>query len=385
MKNWKAAETTQPVSSIRVVLFIGSLSMGGAERQFIELAKGLNDRGFDIEVMLNSSGGPFQTELKDAGIPFAVLHLGSVWALPLYLFRALSALRRFRPHIVYGFMGSGMKSTIFNFFVRDYKTIWGVRSSNIEPMQNSLSLKFAGWLDRILSRFADAIIYNSHAGMIDRLAKGWADQDSHVVANGVDFERFKPHSHLRAEMRERWSIKPEQVVLGMLARQDPMKDHKNLISALALLADPTVVLVLTCERDGPMSTLLQSHASALGVTDQLLYVGHSTPPEQLLNMLDIYVQSSLYGEGFPNAIGEAMSVGLPVVATDVGDCKRIIGKHGKIVPASDSESLAAALRFTIDKLPHKSGSDSRQRIIDNYSIDAMVSHTLDVFSKVMKK
>jgi len=385
MNNSEPAAIAQSTPSLRVVLFIGSLSMGGAERQFIELAKGLKGRGFDIEVILNSPGGPFLPELEDAGIPFSVIHLGTVWTLPLYLFRALSVLRSIRPHIVYGFMGSGVKSTIFNFFVNDYKTIWGVRSSNIEPMQNSWPLKFAGWLDRVLSYFADAIIYNSHAGMIDRLAQGWADKNSYVVVNGIDFGRFKPCSHPRAEMRERWSINPEHTVLGMIARQDPMKDHKNLVRALALLTDPEVRLVLTCELDGPMSAILQSHALALGVADQLIYVGHAVPPEQLLNMLDIYVQSSLYGEGFPNAIGEAMSVGLPVVATDVGDCKRIIGKHGKIVPAGDSESLAAALRSTIDELPYRSGRASRQRIIDNYSIDAMVGNTLDVFSKVMKE
>ncbi len=381
----KSTATAQSTPSMRVLLFIGSLSMGGAERQFIILAKGLKARGFDVKVMLNHSDGQFLPELKKAGIPFSVIHLGSIWTLPLYLLRAISVLRRTRPHIVYGFMGAGIKSTIFNFFVKGYKTVWGVRSSNIEPMQQGVSLKFARWLDCALSRYADAIIYNSHAGMIDRTTQGWADKNSYVIPNGIDSERFKPSPRLRVEIREHWSINPEHTVLGMLARPDPMKDHSGLISAFALLADTNLRLVLTCEYHDPMSTALRAHAATLGVADQLVWAGHTTPPEQLLNMLDIYVQSSTYGEGFTNAIGEAMSIGLPIVATDVGDCRRIVGKYGKIVPPGDSEALAAALRHLINELPHWDNRAPRQWVIDNYGIDAMVDNTLDAFSKVMKE
>lgn len=367
----------QSAYSGRVLLFIGALSMGGAERQFIALAKGLKNRGVDVEVMLNYSGGHFLPELEKAGIRYTVIHLGSAWTLPLYLLRAISAIRSIQPDVVYGFMGAGIKSTIFNFFLPSFKTIWGVRSSNIEAMQLGPSLKIAGWLDCKLSRFADAIIYNSNAGRMDRKALGWVDINSCVVPNGIDSERFKPCDLTRQETRERLGLRPEHIVFGMLARLDPMKDHLNLLSAFALLLNPDLRLVLTCEEHVPSSVFLRAKASELGITDKIVWAGNTVRSEHLLNALDIYVQSSA-SEAFPNAIGEAMSIGLPIVATDVGDCRCIVGDFGWIVSAKDASALADGMHQAFDALPLWNSQLPRSRIISEFSVELMADSTLSV-------
>jgi Glycosyltransferase Family 4 len=92
----------QVLKGKRVLLFIGALSMGGAERQFVALAKGLKQRGVKVQVLLNYEGGDFLPELQTAGIQYTVLHLGTAWSFPWYLLRAISALRRIRPDVVYG-------------------------------------------------------------------------------------------------------------------------------------------------------------------------------------------------------------------------------------------------------------------------------------------
>ena len=368
----------QSAYSGRVLLFIGALSMGGAERQFIALAKGLKNRGVDVEVMLNYSGGHFLPELEKADIRYTVIHLGSAWTLPLYLLRAISAMRSIQPDVVYGFMGAGIKSTIFNFFLPSFKTIWGVRSSNIEEMQLGVSLKIAAWLDRVLSRYADAIIYNSHAGMTDRIALGWANLSTHVISNGIDYERFKPCALTKQETRERLGLRPEHIVFGMLARLDPMKDHSSLLSAFALLVNSDLRLVLTCEEHVPSTAFLRAKASELGITDKIVWAGNTVRSEHLLNALDVYVQSSAYGEGFPNAIGEAMAIGLPIVATDVGDCRRIVGDFGWVVSVKDSSALADAMYQALEALPLWDHHLPRCRIISQYSIERMVDSTLSV-------
>lgn len=374
------ASHIQKVYAGRVLLFIGALTMGGAERQFIVLAKELKKRGVDVEIMLNYSGGHFLPELEREDIRYTIIRLGSVWTIPLYLIRAISAIQRIRPDVIYGFMGAGVKSTIFNFFLPRFKTIWGVRSSNIEAMQLGISLKIATRLDCILSRYADAIIYNSHAGMQDRAALGWKNDNIHVVPNGIDYNRFKPSDLLRDEMRQLWGLSPKHVVLGMLARQDPMKDHSNLLSAFALIADEQLRLVLTCEEHDPLTDFLLAQATGLGILDKIIWAGNKVRPEQFLNALDIYVQSSAYGEGFPNAIGEAMSIGLPVVATDVGDCRRIVADYGWIAPAGDASALAEQMHRALKALPAWRCDLPRQHIIDNYSVDRMVDTTLQVMT-----
>lgn len=370
---------------MRVLMFIGGLSIGGAERQFIALAVGLKQIGVEVEVMLNYSGGYFLEELERSGIRHTVLHLGSPLTMPVYLFRAIKVLRRYCPDIVYGFMGAGVKATVFKFIFPRFKTIWGVRSSNIEAMQKRLALKISGWIDCLLSRYADAIIYNSHAGMSDRKALGWINGSSFVISNGIDYLRFIPSELIKKEVRKQFGLEPEHIVLGMLSRLDPMKDHHSLLHAFALQSNPRLRLILTCELHATSTALLREKAVALGVFDKIIWAGHDVKSERLLNALDIYVQSSAYGEGFPNAIGEAMSIGLPVVSTDVGDCRLIVGNHGRIVPPLDSKALSDALQSIILELPHWRGQASRRHIIDNYGIDKMVISTLAVFKEVCGK
>lgn len=372
----------QKVYAGRVLLFIGALTMGGAERQFIALAKGLKSRGVDVEVMLNYPGGHFLPELEKEDIRYTILHLGSIWTLPLYFIRAFSALRSIRPDVVYGFMGAGIKSTIFKLMMPRFKTIWGVRSSNIEAMQLGASLKISAWVDRVMSPYADAIIYNSHAGMLDRSLLGWKNINNYVISNGIDYDRFKSSALARQETRERLDLRPEHIVYGMLARLDPMKDHSNLISAFALIADKHLRLVLTCEEHDPLTVLLRNKASELGIAEKIVWAGNKLQSEQFLNALDVYVQSSAYGEGFPNAIGEAMSIGLPVVATDIGDCRRIVGDYGWIAPAGDSSELAERMQKALKALPAWNSDLPRQHIITNYSVERMVEATLQVIAEL---
>ena len=89
------------------------------------------------------------------------------------------------------------------------------------------------------------------------------------------------------------------------------------------------------------------------------------------------VSASAFGEGFSNAIGEAMATGIPVVATDVGDAKRIAGEGGIIVPPRDPAALAAAIvRLRDDPAARQAmGAAARRRIVRQFSLQ----HSLDAF------
>ena len=88
---------------------------------------------------------------------------------------------------------------------------------------------------------------------------------------------------------------------------------------------------------------------------------------------DIACSSSAWGEGFSNAIGEAMASGLPCVVTDVGDSAIIVGDTGRVVPPRDPDALAAALSSLLSTDRVALGSAARRRIENNYSLGAVVS------------
>jgi glycosyltransferase involved in cell wall biosynthesis len=97
-----------------------------------------------------------------------------------------------------------------------------------------------------------------------------------------------------------------------------------------------------------------------------------------LNGLDIVCSSSSEGEGFSNAVAEAMACGRLCVVTDVGDSALVVGDTGFVVPPKDPGALAAALIKALD-LPPQAGERARERVANEFSVDAMVERTIACF------
>ncbi len=121
-----------------------------------------------------------------------------------------------------------------------------------------------------------------------------------------------------------------------------------------------------------------SDAARLGLHGRVIWAGATKDMRAVYNALDLATLTSSFGEGFANALGEAMACGVPCVATEVGDAKRILGKAGTIVPPRDPAALAAAWRATLNRLAQEGEAlraQARQRIVTQFSAEAMVAQS----------
>jgi len=117
---------------------------------------------------------------------------------------------------------------------------------------------------------------------------------------------------------------------------------------------------------------------SLGLTNQLIWAGARDNMPAVYSALDIASSSSSYGEGFSNAIAEAMACGVPCVVTDVGDSALIVGDTGGVVAPGDHNALAAAIQHLVD-LPAKErcalGEACRARVVSEFGIDRLIQRT----------
>jgi len=105
------------------------------------------------------------------------------------------------------------------------------------------------------------------------------------------------------------------------------------------------------------------------------------------NALDIACSSSAWGEGFSNAIGEAMACGVPCVVTDVGDSAAIVAQTGTVVAPRDATGLAAAIGELIAASPesrHARGAAARQRIVEHYALPAIVAQYESLYDSLTR-
>ena len=351
---------------------ITGLDTGGAEKMLTDLATANHHAGESPLLVSLLPGGARHDSLVKVGVQ--VEEVGLVRGRPSLhgLFRLVGLIRTEKPDIIQSWMYHAdlysLIALILSGRQRQTRLYWGIRCSNMNTTHYGLTLRLVIRLCAWLSFLPNGMIANSIKGRSWHLSIGYRPKLFSVIDNGLDVSSYQSALTLREEMRDALGIDREAFVIGTLARNDPMKDYPNLLTALEKLTG-TVCIVAGHE------------TKKLPEKPGLICLGERQDAFRILRAMDVFVSASAYGEGFSNAIVEAMSCKLPVIATNVGDSRRIVGDCGIIIEPGDPSALADAIRkLKKDQiLRHDLGRRARQRIINEFSLQRMVSAYRDFY------
>ncbi|RMH36315.1 MAG: glycosyltransferase [Nitrospirae bacterium] len=366
-----------------LVVLARRLDQGGAERQLVALAKGLKCGGHNVHVVLFYGGGFFDGELTAAGVPVHFVHKSGRWDILGFLVRLILLLRKLRPAVIYSFLDvPNVLAALIRPIVGHPRLVWSVRAAGMEMRHYDWLSRLIPKLESGLSRSANAIVANSEAGKKWAISRGFPRERMCVIENGIDTDYFRFDAAGRERVRNEWKIGAEETAIGLVARFDIMKDHRNFLRACALLAAERDGLRFVCVGGGDAvyRAELDMLARRLGIADRVVWAGARANMPAALSALDIVSSSSSFGEGFSNAIAEAMACERPCVVTDVGDSARIVSGLGEVVPPRDAAGLAEGMAKMLDRIGTQPdiGYQCRARIISEFSIDRMVSRTEQV-------
>lgn len=358
-----------------------SLDRGGAERQLVVLAKGLARRGHAVSVAVFFSGGAYESEFSGAGV--CVIHLDkkSRWDVLPFLWRLVYHLRKERPAVLHSYLGvPNILAAVLKPLLPGTRIVWGVRASNVDLSHYDWLSRLAYTLERRLARFADGIIANSYAGKRHALANGFPESKLVVIPNGINTEYFQFDPEGRQQVRSEWGLGEDELLVGLVARLDPMKDHPTFLEAAGRIACVRDDVRFVCVGDGSADYVgvIKQQAAALGLTNRLIWAGARDNMPAVYSALDIASSSSSFGEGFSNTIAEAMACGVSCVVTDVGDSASIVGDTGSVVAPGDHRALAAAIQHLIALPPEERrslGEKCRARIVSEFGMDRLVQRT----------
>jgi glycosyltransferase involved in cell wall biosynthesis len=245
-----------------------------------------------------------------------------------------------------------------------------------------------GRLNRMLTPITDSFIAvaASHGQF---LAKNLGVDSSRVavIPNGVDTQRFAPFADAAAVRRE-LGIGPTAPVVGLVAALRPEKNHELFLEmaarVVAALPDAQFLLI----GDGPCRAALEHRAAELGVAEHVQFLGSRHDVPRLLAALDVFALTS-HIEANPVSILEAMSVGKPVVATNVGSIHEAVaeGRTGFLVTPGDAYQMAdRILRLLHDPLRAQAmGAAAREAVVSQWSIEAMVGGYERLIESVYEK
>lgn len=196
-----------------------------------------------------------------------------------------------------------------------------------------------------------------------------------VVPSGIDLDRFR-RARAKASPEPRgFSRQPGSMVIGSVGWLTPVKGHRDLVEAVALLLPEFPHLHVLLVGSGDLQEELTALGQGLGLGKQLHFLGHREDVEACLAVMDIFVLPSL-NEGMGRALIEAMAAGLPVVATGVGGVPAIVQDqvNGLLVPPQEPVALANAIRSLLAQPERRRqlGEAAQRSIGERFSVQGMV-------------
>lgn len=377
------------IALIKVVHVITGLEIGGAEISLLKLVSNLSKDKFSNEVVSLTDTGPVANRLQDVGIPVSVLGMRRGRINPVAVLRLARRLRRTRPNLVQTWMyHADLIGGIAAKLAGRCPVIWNVRQSNLDPLHSKKTTAWTAKACAALSGYVPMrIVCCAEAARQVHSDLGYAGERMVVIPNGVELDLFKPDPDARAAMRAELGIDDRIFLVGSVARFDPQKDHETFVAAAGLLHKelPHVRFLLCGSGAVPENKRLAQWLQSAGLNDHCFLLGERSDIPRLMPALDIATSSSAYGEGFPNAIGEAMACGVPCVVTDVGDSALLVGDPEWVVPPREPARLAAAWGklLAIDATGRAQvGQAARKRMEDQFDLLATTRQYEQLYEQV---
>jgi glycosyltransferase involved in cell wall biosynthesis len=365
---------------MRIVTVLTSLGVGGAEKQALAVAERMAKRGHDVALLVLMPRLPAEWPTT-----LPVVHLDIRKSNPVSVSsgfrRGRHFLRDFRPDVVHS------HSFHANLLARLLQ-IGTPRAVVISTVHNVYE---GGWMRMIAYRLTDrwsqrtVAVSQAAADRFVRL-KAIPKRKCSVRTNGIDTQEFAPDAVRRTATRERMGRAAmgtdDSFVWLSAGRITPAKDFPNLLAAFQLVRkeEPDAELWIA---GGPADaqTLISPDgvsrhyfgiAGEKGSQEHVRWLGLRRDMPALLDAADGFVLGSAW-EGMPLVVGEAMAMEKPVVATDVGGVRELLGDVGVMVPARDPEALARAMLATMRRSREERAQlerAARERIVLQFSIDA---------------
>ena len=366
-------------AEMRIVYMLTSLGMGGAERQVLALATRMKDRGHAVALVVLR---PRLTEEWPTNLE--VFHL-NMRRRPLSLLTGLVRGRqfidRFSPDLVHS------HSFHANLAARAL-TLPAPAQRLICTIHNVYE---GGWGRMTAYRLSDGLadcstVVCKAAAMRFVGLKAVPQHKCVVLTNGIEIAEFVPSAERRIQIRVQMGMDGEFIWLAA-GRIVPAKDLSNLLRAFARVkaAEPEAQLWIAGETAGVEFERLCGLTLELGLGNRVRWLGLRRDLPALLDAADGFVLSSAW-EGMPLAVGEAMAMEKPVVATDVGGVRELVGEAGVIVPARSPEDLARAMLKMMQK-PEEDrralGRTARERIASHFSMEAKADEWETLYRTVL--
>jgi glycosyltransferase involved in cell wall biosynthesis len=242
-------------------------------------------------------------------------------------------------------------------------------------------------LEKLASCLTDKIVALTNGEKEDYIAYKVARKEKLVViSSGVDLNRLKePSSEEKKNFKKGLGISENSLVIGTVGRLVPVKGPEFLVEAAQWIISRNPDTFFMFTGDGDLRPMLEKRALDLGIKDNIIFLGWRDDVTKIISAYDVFVLPSL-NEGMGRVLVEAMSLGKPIVASNIGGIPDLVshGKNGFLVPPKNPKELAKYIQILLNnkEMREKMGLAGK-RMAMNFSAKIMLKKISDLYEELL--
>ena len=375
---------------MKILFIISGLPTGGAEMMLYKLLLVINRDIFEPVVISLADYGNLGNNIKNLNIPVYKMEMSAGFPNPFKVWRFIKLIRKINPELIQGWMYYGNLAALLArwFLSKRVSQLWSIRHTPDDLKKEKRLTELVIRLGAKFSSYPDRIIYNSNVSEQKHELLGYDNKNKSIIPNGFNCEQFKPFDNAKSKLRHSLGLKEDTLLIGLVARYHRMKDHVTFLHSAGEVIKiyPKVHFVLVGSSIDKKNQKLVKQIKDLKLMKNVHLLGERKEMNEITAGLDIACSSSSWGEGFSNAIGEAMACGVPCVVTDIGDSAWIVGETGIVVKPGDRKAFTDTM-ITLIKMSSEErlqlGKLARNRIIEYFSINRVVKQYEDIYQNIL--
>jgi len=384
----------------KILYLITQSQYGGAQKYISDLMKNLDEKKYIAELAIGKKEKSLQTEwlknLKEKG--FKIWYLKHVvrelrpWHDFLSAFELYKLFLKSKPDIIHlnsskigstGAVIGWLYKKLHNKHLKIIYTVHGFVFN--EPLPLFLK-SFYLWSEKISAKFKDKLICVSEADKIIGLNNHIGNNKKLItIHNGIDLEKIKFLEKKEAQhfLQEKYNLPESKQIIGTIANLYSTKGLEYLIRSAKNIITKYPNLIFVIIGEGSLRKKLETKIKKLDLENKFFLIGEIKNSTKLLKAFDIFCLSSVK-EGLPYTLIEALSAGLPIVATRVGGIMEIVEPdiNGLIIPPKNSAEITQAIEKILNnqKLQEKFHKNNLEKI-KQFTLKKMVQKTEEIYEK----
>ncbi|MBD3180592.1 MAG: glycosyltransferase [Candidatus Latescibacteria bacterium] len=381
------------MDSLSVLFFISSIDCGGAENHLLNLCRYLSGRGNQLHICaLSGPGGDLEADFEKLGVRIEYLDLPSLRTFlnPVYMKRFREIVREFSPDIIHAHLYHAEAAAAVATFFGDAPLVVTRHSSGLEfnGTRRLVSRAVSSRISRLIAVSSEAAQEAENIGISARRIS--------VIESGVDTSLFRPLEQSERERRRSdylsglFADKPEEpvILIGSVGGLKPVKNYPLFIEMAARLikqGDLPGELRFVIVGDGQQRDELSALIEELGLKGVAALPGRDTRVQELLPLFDIFVLTS-DSEGVPVALLEALSCGLPCVASRVGGIPETVAGNALLPEPGDLDGFFESVRSLIMDGNRRAvlGAAGRELAVGKYGLQGWGDRNLSVYLSAIR-